>query len=67
MAERGPFFDRFLMRSKDFIIISSSIVAIANWYFKRSDAYERRWRVIEDRLLSIESVVMGASAEPRRQ
>jgi hypothetical protein len=56
---KGPNFDRFLMRFKDFIIIGTAIAALANWIYKRSEGQEQRFRVVEERLANVERVLLN--------
>ncbi len=57
--DRGPNFDRFLMRLKDFIIIAAAVASMTNWIMKRSESQEQRLKVIEDRLSNIERVIIA--------
>lgn len=53
-TEKGPTFDRSLMRIKDFIIIGTAIFAMLRWTYQQKEDISQRLRVIEDRLTIME-------------
>jgi hypothetical protein len=50
MSEKGPTFDRTLMRIKDFIIISTAIFAMLRWTYQQKEDITQRMRGFEERL-----------------
>lgn len=57
MVEKGPTFDRFLMRIKDFIIIATAVAALGNWIYRRSEDQSLKLASLETRISNIERVV----------
>lgn len=50
MSEKGPRFDRTLMRIKDFIIIGTAIFAMLRWTYQQKEDITQRMKMLEDRL-----------------
>jgi len=55
---QGPTFDRFLMRVKDFIIISTAVFAMCNWIYKRSEDQNQHNRATDERLANLERTLL---------
>ena len=59
MSEKGPNFDRFLMRVKDFIIIGTAIFAMVRWTYQKTDDISQRFKTIEERMGNMERLIAG--------
>jgi large-conductance mechanosensitive channel len=59
MPERGPQFDRFLMRFKDFIIIGTAVFAIARWAYNAAQDNSQVLRSLDQRISNLERVVLN--------
>jgi len=57
MVEKGPSFDRFLIRLKDFIIIATAIAALGNWIYRRSEDQSLKLNSLDTRISNIERIV----------
>lgn len=68
MSEKGPTFDRTLMRIKDFIIIATAVFAIFRWTYQQKEDISQRIKLSEDRITIIERnlSVWGQERRTRR-
>lgn len=59
MSDKGPNFDRALMRIKDFIIIGTALFAMVRWAYLRTEDMSQRFKTLEERVGSLERMIVA--------